>query len=54
MFEEKEYASGRRYAEFWISTGGSLVNVDSPDGWSDAKCNGFHDRLVEERTATGG
>lgn len=54
MIEEKEYASGRRYAEFWIETGGSLTNVESPDSWSDAKCNGFHDRIVAERKATGG
>lgn len=49
MSAEAQYAAGRDYAEFWIRTGGQLANVDSPDDWSDAKCNGFHDRLTEER-----
>lgn len=49
MSDEAQYASGREYAEFWIRTGGQLTNVDSPDSWSDAKCNGFHDRLHEEQ-----
>jgi hypothetical protein len=53
MNDEKQYVAGRQYAEFWIKHGGSLNNVESPDGWSDAKCNGFHDRIVEERRAIG-
>jgi hypothetical protein len=49
MSNEAQYQAGREYAEFWIRTGGDLVVQDSPDSWSDAKCNGFHDRLTEER-----
>jgi hypothetical protein len=48
MSEEQQYA-GWKYAGWWLSTGGKLIVDELPANWSDAKCNGFSDRLVEAR-----
>jgi hypothetical protein len=49
MTEEQQYQSGWEYAGLWISHGGKLIVDELPDTWSDAKCNGFSDRLYEAR-----
>lgn len=46
------YASGWAYADWFISTGGSL-DADAPPEWHDEKVNGFWDRLTAEREAVG-
>lgn len=42
------YAAGWRYAEWWMSKGGGL-SADPCDNWTDARANGFYDRLQQER-----
>jgi hypothetical protein len=48
-YDEQEYAKGRAYGDWWIKHNGNLKVDEFPENWSDAKCNGFSDRLVEER-----
>lgn len=48
--DEQEYAKGRAYGDWWIKQGAPLRVDELPENWSEAKCNGFSDRLVEERT----
>lgn len=47
--DEQQYQRGAEYAEWWIGAGGKLLVEDLPPGWSEARCNGFSDRLKEER-----
>jgi hypothetical protein len=49
MTEEQQYEAGWQYGSWWISRGGTLIVDELPSNWSDAKCNGFSDRLVQER-----
>ncbi|MBD8088989.1 hypothetical protein IFT48_03270 [Pseudomonas fluorescens] len=46
------YASGWAYADHIVSQGGDL-NAETPDGWDEARVNGFFDRLAAERNAVG-
>lgn len=42
------YAAGWRYADWWLSTGGS-PDADSPDGWHAEKYEGWWDRLARAK-----
>jgi hypothetical protein len=49
MTDEQQYQRGVEYAEWWIENGGRLLVEDLPSSWSEARCNGFSDRLKQER-----
>lgn len=52
--DEQQYQQGHAYGDWWIKSGGPLMVDEFPHNWSEAKCNGFSDRLVGERVKSSG